>query len=72
MKFIWYLSIFFVLISVLLDNPKKSSSGVFNSQNQLLTPTRSAQKNLQILIATSISIFFLLTIFLVVTSQILY
>ena len=72
MKLIWYISIFFVLISVLLDNPKKSSSGVFSNENQLLSPTRSVQKSLQISIAASISIFFLLTIFLVVSSRMLY
>ena len=72
MKLIWYIAVFLVLVSILLDNPKKSGAGIFNSENQMLTPTRSVQKNLQILITISISVFFVSTIFLVISSQMLY
>ena len=72
MKLIWYISAIFVIFSILLNNPQKSNIGNFGNNTQFLTPTRSTQKGLQLLISLNIFIFFVLTIFLVVNSKVYY
>lgn len=72
MKLIWYIFAILAILSILFHNPQRSNLGNFSNDTRLLNPTRSSQKELQLLIATSVSIFFLLTIFLAVNSTIYY
>lgn len=68
MKLVWYISIVIVILSIFLYNPQRGTSGMFGNESQLLTPTRSTQKGLQLLISLNIIIFFIITIILVMNS----
>lgn len=63
MKLIWYLTSFLTISLILLNNPKSTDLGGFGSSQRIFSLTRGSQKKLQLVTATSIFLFFLLTIF---------
>ena len=63
MKFIWYIISLFIILCILINNPKSTGIGGIGNQGQLLNSTRSTEKFLQFLITVFIICFFILTIF---------
>lgn len=64
MKLIWYLSSFTTVLLILLHSPKSNSFGNLGYQSQFFSYTRSAQRNIQLMIICSVIIFLLTTILL--------
>jgi len=64
MKLIWYIISLFIIILILINNPKASSLGLGNliNQGQLLNSTRSTERILQLLITGLVLCFFIFTI----------
>lgn len=62
MKLIWYIISFFVILFILINNPKSSSIGNLANQGQLLNSTRRTEKKLQFITIVFIMSFFILTI----------
>nr|YP_009511072.1 Preprotein translocase SecG subunit [Hydropuntia rangiferina]AXI96745.1 Preprotein translocase SecG subunit [Hydropuntia rangiferina] len=62
MKVLWYISGIVSIVLILINNPKFTSFGGFSNQLSSLNFTRSTQKNLQIIIITSICLFLIFNI----------
>lgn len=63
MKLIWYFVSLFLILFILINNPRSNGVGILGNQGQVLNSTRSTEKNLQLITIILVFCFFLLTIY---------
>nr|YP_009739116.1 putative protein-export membrane protein secG [Palmaria decipiens]QIC19555.1 putative protein-export membrane protein secG [Palmaria decipiens]BBI37256.1 Probable protein-export membrane protein secG [Palmaria palmata] len=64
MKFLWYSISLFLIILVLINNPKSEGVKGLNVQNKLFTANRKTTNTVEILTGLSVTIFLCLTVIL--------
>lgn len=62
MKWIWYISSVVTVILILFNNPNSTSFGSIGSYSQLLSNTRSTQRNILLITIISSLVFVCMTV----------